>query len=496
MSKKEPPSKPTTPGFIPTSPTTTRKIDDLQSKKLKTLIPLILTSFLLAFTSVQTSLSLRNLDGPTTVMDTTIPVDDEATTSTTSSGSSSSSSSSMPLEFSACLLIMDDNHWLVEWIAYHYHMMPLRNLVVLPDPSSKTSPKPILDRWKGRMDIELWNDAYIGHAKGLNDTDGDAHNWRQSRLYQTCLKHFKSKGKSWVMLTDTDEFLDMYIPEYHQVVSIPQNIKQLETMNVTFGLPNTAFLKPGFFADYLRHEHETKKVVMNDPTAKPPVCINLARYTVPAKDIDSKDWSQAQTMLLQSQEGKTKKTKVHHYFHHQNAEPKSSFDPLTYYPTKGNSVVDPQHMLTTRFLYYRPGVLQYLLPKVIIDVSAMEWTDFPSEPPLAPTAQHQVIPKHCIEPKVFQKITARSLLRHVHGNQERPRLILRHYTGTQEQFNFREDHRNYRKAASTDKRWNSEVEAARLFDLSVVPWVKGFIDRVGAKEAKRLLKGVGNVNVQ
>src|SRR3569832_1678776 len=22
---------------------------------------------------------------------------------------------------SACLLVMDDNHWLIEWLAYHYH---------------------------------------------------------------------------------------------------------------------------------------------------------------------------------------------------------------------------------------------------------------------------------------------------------------------------------------------------------------------------------------
>mmetsp|Transcript_38845 Transcript_38845/g.94042 ORF Transcript_38845/g.94042 Transcript_38845/m.94042 type:complete len:82 (+) Transcript_38845:465-710(+) len=51
--------------------------------------------------------------------------------------------------FSACLLIMDDNHYLIEWLAYHYQVMPLRRLIVLSDPKSRTTPLPILERWNG-----------------------------------------------------------------------------------------------------------------------------------------------------------------------------------------------------------------------------------------------------------------------------------------------------------------------------------------------------------
>jgi hypothetical protein len=32
--------------------------------------------------------------------------------------------------FSSCLLVMDDNHRLAEWLAYHYHVLPLRYMVV------------------------------------------------------------------------------------------------------------------------------------------------------------------------------------------------------------------------------------------------------------------------------------------------------------------------------------------------------------------------------
>lgn len=36
---------------------------------------------------------------------------------------------------SACLLVKDENNNLPEWIAYHYHNLPLRYLVVAVDPN-------------------------------------------------------------------------------------------------------------------------------------------------------------------------------------------------------------------------------------------------------------------------------------------------------------------------------------------------------------------------
>jgi hypothetical protein len=48
---------------------------------------------------------------------------------------------------SACLLIKDDNDILNEWIAYHFHLWNLRHVVVAVDPTSKTSPQPLLEQW-------------------------------------------------------------------------------------------------------------------------------------------------------------------------------------------------------------------------------------------------------------------------------------------------------------------------------------------------------------
>jgi hypothetical protein len=49
--------------------------------------------------------------------------------------------------FSACLLWMDDNFRLDEWLAYHFYLLKLRYAVINIDPNSKTSPMDIINRW-------------------------------------------------------------------------------------------------------------------------------------------------------------------------------------------------------------------------------------------------------------------------------------------------------------------------------------------------------------
>ena len=409
------------------------------------------------------------------------------------------------LNFSACLLIKDDNHWLVEWIAYHYHVLPLRHLIVLPDPTSRTSPQPILDRWKDRIDIELWNDTVIGHVKPTNGNVLVGIKWEQVRLYQACLKYYKSRGKTWVLLTDTDEFLDLYIPDHHKVILPMSNektsriktkeayTKKLQTkMNqtTTIGLPTAALAKPGFFATYLSQLQATKKItVFNDPNVKKIVCISVARFPAPAKEIDPKDWDRAQR-LLQINAGV-------YNDHVQEDNAIDRFDRLSFYPNEAShDIVNPLDMLTTRFLYYQPDVLDTLLPKVLVDVSAMDWKDFPEKPPFAPIGMHQVIPKHCAEARLYQFFGARPNLRIVQGDQDHPRLFLRHFTGTREQYVFRDDPRGFRKGAAKMDRWIASQKAATVMDLSLIPWLRGFVEHVGINEAKRLLQGVGDVRIQ
>ncbi|GFH48609.1 hypothetical protein CTEN210_05085 [Chaetoceros tenuissimus] len=64
---------------------------------------------------------------------------------------------------------MDDNHRLIEWLAYHHFALPLRRLIVMVDPRSKTSPLPILQRWEKYMTIDLWHDNDVFSKQELDD---------------------------------------------------------------------------------------------------------------------------------------------------------------------------------------------------------------------------------------------------------------------------------------------------------------------------------------
>jgi hypothetical protein len=49
-----------------------------------------------------------------------------------------------PFNFSACLMLKDQNKILPEWLAYHYEVLPLRRLIIGVDPFSETSPDTIV----------------------------------------------------------------------------------------------------------------------------------------------------------------------------------------------------------------------------------------------------------------------------------------------------------------------------------------------------------------
>merc|ERR1712238_402904 len=112
--------------------------------------------------------------------------------------------------FSACILWMDDNYRLEEWLAHHYYLMKLRYVVINIDPWSKTSPQSIIDRWNDaenkynlNMTIVTMTDSeYIPHfnqqVKYLtpNSTSAEASKYinrktgyivfRQKKFYKVC----------------------------------------------------------------------------------------------------------------------------------------------------------------------------------------------------------------------------------------------------------------------------------------------------------------------
>jgi hypothetical protein len=134
----------------------------------------------------------------------------------------------------ACLLTMDDNHFLIEWLAYHYHVLPLRHLIVAVDPRARTSPQEIFNRWDGLINITVWNDTDIFGNKRVEDiTEAPdvkkrnrllmLHRFRQMALYVKCMRQFKSDGHQWVMLLDTDEFM-VVKANHHEDIRWPGSV--------------------------------------------------------------------------------------------------------------------------------------------------------------------------------------------------------------------------------------------------------------------------------
>jgi hypothetical protein len=136
--------------------------------------------------------------------------------------------------FSACLLVMDDNHYLIEWLAYHYQSLPLTRLIIASDPRSRTSPTKILDRYRqrGLMDISEWyNDEFmpmddilerdkrIYAGKNITKTLVHWHRHRQQYFNLACMRTLKAENRTWTLLLDTDEYLvrNRHADDHHQI---------------------------------------------------------------------------------------------------------------------------------------------------------------------------------------------------------------------------------------------------------------------------------------
>ena len=136
--------------------------------------------------------------------------------------------------FAACLIWMDDNSRLVEWIAYNYVVLPLRDLVVYVDPKSTQDPTPILNRWKYLMNVTKWtkpedfmDDEALKNLTEIDSSDDVAravlaeildnskngtrsrasYLYSQREFYRSCGAYHRASGRTWTLFADTDEFL-------------------------------------------------------------------------------------------------------------------------------------------------------------------------------------------------------------------------------------------------------------------------------------------------
>jgi hypothetical protein len=194
-----------------------------------------------------------------------LPMQPQAVSKSSSKLSSKSKSNrNLPAQpqVAFCLLIKDDNDILAEWVAYHYHVMNMRRLIVAVDPDSQTSPEEVLGLWKGwaegantdglALHYTLWNDKdfmpeyfwkdkdyskvnnFLGDSKmvdpGTNRvysswhgksvletmtqeeiladlTKVNNHRFRQRRFVSQCYAQLKREGRTWTAHIDTDEYI-------------------------------------------------------------------------------------------------------------------------------------------------------------------------------------------------------------------------------------------------------------------------------------------------
>ena len=217
--------------------------------------------------------------------------------------------------FSACLLVMDDNHRLVEWMAYHYHVLPLRYLIIAVDPRSNTSPTKILNKYrKLGMHIEEWNDhrfmkAQLADQSINEETDGlqikrDRHRIRQRNFYWKCLQHLKNQNRTFVTLIDTDEYLTYNHKGGDQFQQWEQHQQQLQQQNKRFATkqrivlsqppPTTA--EEGGLIKFIHREqqHELQMAANNDHDAhvdheNPAVFFNRSCISCPRLQFGAKE---------------------------------------------------------------------------------------------------------------------------------------------------------------------------------------------------------------
>lgn len=156
--------------------------------------------------------------------------------------------------FAACILVLDQNHRLTEWIAYHYFALPLRTLIIAYDPKNTVRATELLERWKDVIEIIEWDDKDYLPAKwtnrvkpGIHGTKHLApdlalpvaiHRQRQISFMHKCTQVAAAKKISRVIHHDVDEYF------------------RVNTNVVTQELVNTA--EPGHITKFLNQLERPK----------------------------------------------------------------------------------------------------------------------------------------------------------------------------------------------------------------------------------------------
>ena len=343
-----------------------------------------------------------------------------------------SASLSSSANFSACLLIKDDNQILNEWIAHNYHVLRMRRLVVAVDPTSTEVPSKILEKWQNLTNLEVfeWSDkrympkhflatrrppdAFMLEGSDFHYAldDGDLlaisiHRYRQRVFLSRCMRFLRDIGSNWAIHIDTDEFV------------VPSK-KLRDTGSETFHIPPME--QEGAVIRLLQ------QVTKNTPQDIQYPCVSLLR------------------VLFGSRESSAEETNLN-VPHDYNA---SQFETLRW---RYHAL--PQNMTLNGN------------PKAILDVSAIPERYFPKD---VVFSIHRPVEELCQRNKDLD-----------YEDLRRQPIAANHYLGSWERYSARMDQRRSRETYEAKVSWQQEV------DDGIRGWLKGFVDSVGPKTATKLL---------
>jgi hypothetical protein len=336
---------------------------------------------------------------------------------------------------------MDDNPRLVEWLAYHYHVLPLRYLIVAVDSRSRTSPTSILNRYRRMgMYIEEWTDHDFLDPKLANNaiaddarfqTKRDRHRARQKVFYRSCLIQMEQHNRTFVTLHDTDEYL-VYNhaggedfedwEKYRQALHDSSKNRDKKRIRPFHTPPTTA--DEGSMLNYIQQEKAAGQIYYQSP------CISVPRLHFGAVESTTKEINKGVPAGL-----------------------------------------NPDRLDTMRWRKHsrRNDFVKNNLAKVIIDVSRVNMAETSRFRSL-----HRPIPKICQAPWV---------------NDWESGLRISHYLGSWEAYSFRDDAR--RGGERSRETWEFQAEDQDETDDNIRPWLSGFVETHGHKKAKFLLQGAG-----
>jgi Glycosyl transferase family 2 len=351
--------------------------------------------------------------------------------------------------FAACLLVMDDNHRLTEWLAYHYHILPLRYLVIAVDERSQTTPTHILNQWRRRnMTIIEWTDADFWRRKdgsllqpmpddALFQQKRDRHRGRQKYFYKQCLLHMKRARRTWVSLHDSDEYLVYNRNLVHQ-------------SPIAAAIPTPSTAEAGAMIRYINQQRHA-----GEPYFATTPCLGVPR------------------LFFGADPARINAAKVA-----RNVPPVLVGDHVSESQESHGNLAMAMDTLVYRHHAPRDDFVKNALGKVLMDVSRIDVAAAPYFMSL-----HRPIKTIC--PAPWHKDADAGLRIH-------------HYLGSWDSYSFRDDARRggersweqwEYKATTTGVSHNPDDNADS--DDIIRPWVSGLVDTHGADAALDMLEHVG-----